>query len=697
MKKIPPEQMWLDRALAAFGCLLAVYAIGMSLNNQALAITLSACIIATSFIGLVLARVLRDHPFRKYDSYLWAFFGAFSVGFVLRLNALLPEPGFETNLIAAGVLCWMLVFGSMVSWRDQTLLFLTLPCIAIFGLVGTFDTFPAATLFFFLFLASIAVLYARVHQRSMIERAKAAGFEELALLRRGVWRWMAGPEWALASATLIILFSLVGAPLLRGSLNRVTGSVSVNLPPPPVRSSGSQASDDSDVKIGRGAQFDIDFAVLEIDIEGQQYLRLTAYSTYTGGGWKQKAVSLPTDSPLRLFEPDKRNPQRGPHGGIAAWSGSVLPPYEPILNPKFVEFRMRNVASTIRTIITPGPVSEVFVDPQDITFRAGGSAWLNDGFPDGKEIRAYAIVRPDRARIENAELPPALLPLQQSYESRERIPARVRDLAYRVTVGIDSDYEKAQAIQTAIEKRVRYNINSSRVPTGEDPCEYFLFESKEGYCDLFATSMTLMARSVGLPARYAIGYLINEEKRTDDGFYSITGKDYHAWAEIYFEDVGWVVFDSTEGAPDVDGAGVGSAGATDVPWYKKGWFVWTMAGTILAAIAAPLSAMYIARAGTAGAKRLRTAGEVFRLHTSFYRSIEKLAGRPKRFSQTTREFVSLNENKLGGEHGAATELVREFERAMFSADSISRDALSKLARTVTEFRSTLNRLRRAGA
>ncbi|MCH7903407.1 MAG: hypothetical protein IH944_02440 [Armatimonadetes bacterium] len=697
MKRIAPEQMWLDHALASFGCLLAVYAVGMSLINRPLAITLSVCIIVTSIIGFLLARALRDHPFRKYDSYLWAFFGVFSVGFVLRLNELLPEPGFQMNLIAAGALCWMLVFGSMVSWRDQTLLFLTLPCIAIFGLVGTFDTFPAGTLFFFLFLASIAVLYARVHQRSMIERAKAAGVAELALLRRGVWRWMAGPEWALASATLIILFSLVGGPLLRGSLKKVAGNVNVTITPPPQSISGNQATDNSDVKIGRGAQFNLDDDILEIDIEGQQYLRVTSYSTYTGSGWSQAGVSLPADSPLHTFEPDPRNPQRGPHGGIAAWSGFASPPYEPILNPESVEFWIRNVASNVRTIMTPGSISEVFVDAQDVTFGAGGLAWLDDGFPDGKEVRVYAIVRPDRARLDNAELPPALMPLQPLLESRERIPARVRDLAYRVTAGFDSDYEKARAIQDAIESRVRYNINSARVPNDEDPCEYFLYESKEGYCDLFATSMTLMARSVGLPARYAIGYLINEAERTDDGYYSISGKDYHAWAEIYFEDAGWVVFDPTEGAPDVDGAGVGSAANTAVPWYKRTWFIWTMVVTVLAAIAAPLSAMYLARAGTPGAKRVRTAGEVFRLHTSFYKSIEKLAGRPKRFSQTTREFVSLNEGKLGAEHGTASELVRQFESAMFSAESISRDALAKLSRTVAEFRSTLHRLRRAGA
>jgi hypothetical protein len=205
--------------------------------------------------------------------------------------------------------------------------------------------------------------------------------------------------------------------------------------------------------------------------------------------------------------------------------------------------------------------------------------------------------------------------------------------------------------------------------------------------------MAVMARSVGLPSRYVIGYIVNDPERDDDGFYTIRKKDYHAWCEIYFEGLGWIPFDPTEGAPSVDG---GERGATEggTVWYKTGWFVGTMLGVLVLAILTPVLVLIRQRTLSPEARSERAATEVGRLHAVFTRTIERFAGAPKRFSQTTYEYVASVGPKLGAVSSEANALVREFEVAMFSSNSPDRTKLSDLARRISSLRSALSAQKR---
>jgi len=73
----------------------------------------------------------------------------------------------------------------------------------------------------------------------------------------------------------------------------------------------------------------------------------------------------------------------------------------------------------------------------------------------------------------------------------------------------------------------------------------FIFEMEEGYCEYFATAMTTMLRTQGIPARYTVGYTTGQ--KVDDTTYEVRGMNAHAWVEVYFPDVGWVRFDPTPG------------------------------------------------------------------------------------------------------------------------------------------------------
>ncbi|MDU0347548.1 transglutaminase-like domain-containing protein, partial [Actinomyces sp. MRS3W] len=74
----------------------------------------------------------------------------------------------------------------------------------------------------------------------------------------------------------------------------------------------------------------------------------------------------------------------------------------------------------------------------------------------------------------------------------------------------------------------------------------FLTE-RRGYCIHYAATFTLMARSLGLPTRIAVGYA----SRAGEGTTTVSGQDLHAWPEVWLEGIGWVAYEPTPG-----GAGV---------------------------------------------------------------------------------------------------------------------------------------------
>ena len=125
----------------------------------------------------------------------------------------------------------------------------------------------------------------------------------------------------------------------------------------------------------------------------------------------------------------------------------------------------------------------------------------------------------------------------------DTIPSRVLDLTHDLIKDCESDYEKITAIQKYLHN-FTYNLTPGSVPEGQDFVDYFLFDKNEGYCTYFATAMAVMSRAAGLPSRYKEGYLLPEEKTGED-YYSVYGTNAHAWAEVYFEGIGWIAIEAT--------------------------------------------------------------------------------------------------------------------------------------------------------
>ena len=128
----------------------------------------------------------------------------------------------------------------------------------------------------------------------------------------------------------------------------------------------------------------------------------------------------------------------------------------------------------------------------------------------------------------------------------DEIAVDLRDLANFITLGHEGDLDKAQAIEAELRDSGKYiyKLGAAYTDTANDPILDFLLYGKAGICQDFASSMVLLCRSVGLPARYVEGYYASEKEK-DEKHYVVRRKDAHAYAEVYIAGYGWMTFDPT--------------------------------------------------------------------------------------------------------------------------------------------------------
>ena len=108
-------------------------------------------------------------------------------------------------------------------------------------------------------------------------------------------------------------------------------------------------------------------------------------------------------------------------------------------------------------------------------------------------------------------------------------------------------YDKATAIEAWLRANVVYDDQTPAPPQDQDGVAYVL-AVKRGYCDYYASAMVVMLRSLGVPARVAVGYAQGQYDSVN-GVYHVTEKDSHSWVEVFFPKYGWVEFEPTASQP----------------------------------------------------------------------------------------------------------------------------------------------------
>jgi transglutaminase-like putative cysteine protease len=176
--------------------------------------------------------------------------------------------------------------------------------------------------------------------------------------------------------------------------------------------------------------------------------------------------------------------------------------------------------------------------------------------------RSYKItsVRPEptyQDLVTNAPLPTSITGRYLS------VPGSLGDdvtkLATDLTASASTPYEKAVKLQNWFTQPGNFTYSLDAPSTRQDGAlRDFLFTSRTGYCEQFASSMALLARLIGIPARVGMGYTAGTQDA--NGGWVVRTKDAHAWPELYFSGVGWLRFEPTPG-------GDGGQGSATVPSY----------------------------------------------------------------------------------------------------------------------------------
>lgn len=143
------------------------------------------------------------------------------------------------------------------------------------------------------------------------------------------------------------------------------------------------------------------------------------------------------------------------------------------------------------------------------------------------------------ARVDDVTLEPTAMRRLTDYGENEAI----RDLALEVAGEVDGPFARARAIELYFHENFFYSLRPGIAGDG-DQLGHFLFDAQKGYCSYFAFSMTLMLRSLGIPARVAVGFFVDPGQEVLN-FYPVLANMAHAWVEVYLGEYGWVTFDPT--------------------------------------------------------------------------------------------------------------------------------------------------------
>ncbi len=133
----------------------------------------------------------------------------------------------------------------------------------------------------------------------------------------------------------------------------------------------------------------------------------------------------------------------------------------------------------------------------------------------------------------------------------QHMQREVFEIAATAAAGESDPLRRALNIRDYLRSRFSYSLDVSAPPANTDFCAWFLLREKKGYCTYFATALTLLCRMQGIPARYVTGFLAVPQ----NGVAAVTGKDAHAWCEVYLNGLGWLTLDATPGDRGADTGG----------------------------------------------------------------------------------------------------------------------------------------------
>jgi transglutaminase-like putative cysteine protease len=261
------------------------------------------------------------------------------------------------------------------------------------------------------------------------------------------------------------------------------------------------------------------------------YLRLATLDDFNGISWRPGTVETDADNDVAQFPSPP---------GLAA--GVPQTTYT-------VNVQVQDVSG--HWLPVPYPATSI---------EGLNGAWTYD--PDGLDVRspsadargqdyevAFLDIEPDLGQLSSDAEPQ----VPEQYLLLPDLPPVIAATALEVTSNAATTYEKAVALQNyftggAFEYSLDTPVDEGYDGTGAQVVAEFL-DKKSGYCVHFASAMAIMARTLDIPARLAVGFQpgSRDPLSTGSAGFTVWSDDLHAWPELYFEGIGWLRFEPTPG------------------------------------------------------------------------------------------------------------------------------------------------------
>ena len=262
----------------------------------------------------------------------------------------------------------------------------------------------------------------------------------------------------------------------------------------------------------------------------RSYWRMTALDQFDGRQW---SLSASTDQLAAGFlATDRRRLSRRTQSFAQTFTIQKLE--TPWLPAAYEPINFRGGDGTVRwdaetaSLIADDPTGE------DTTYDV--SSVVPDHTPD--ELRGA-----DRAVPRSVQAATAL---------PDDFSTNAATLAQDVTAGATNAYDQALALQTWFRDTGGFTYSTDVEPGQSSNAIDAFLEAKVGYCEQFSGTFAAMARSLGIPARVAVGYTWGETDPADPSRYQVVGRNAHAWPEVYLGQYGWVAFEPTPGRGNPD-------------------------------------------------------------------------------------------------------------------------------------------------
>ncbi|WP_124726496.1 transglutaminase-like domain-containing protein [Staphylospora marina] len=307
-----------------------------------------------------------------------------------------------------------------------------------------------------------------------------------------------------------------------------------------------------DQRLGGPIRLD-DQVVFRASVDVPYYWRGESKQVYTGKGWINR-----TTTPVRAAA---GHPVRNPDGSI------ILRPNGHAVNLYTGEVRANYARITFEKppgdlLFVPGQLKILKSlngsPPENMVTEIQSANQLSRIRFPGVTVKNYVLMAEvpvmDEERLRQAgtgETGDRSPDLAEYTRLPATVPERVLRLAEQVTKGANTPYEKAKAVEAFLRGgRFRYELDAPETPSDRDFVDHFLFSSRQGYCDHFSTSMAVLLRAAGVPARWVKGYLpgeIRSDSRSGQNLVTVRNRDAHSWVEVYLDGVGWIPFEPTPG------------------------------------------------------------------------------------------------------------------------------------------------------